>query len=74
MADPFTVENVHDVLRQYWRKRPDIGTGKALLDGVLEPGSPVNSKSLRPPKRWFVLSSLLVLLVFACFIYFNKLW
>ena len=74
MADPFTVEHVHDVLRQYSRKRPDIGMGKALLDTVLEPGSPFDSKSHRQPKRWFVLSSLLAFLLFACFVYFNKLW
>ena len=73
MADPFTVEHVHDVLRQYARKRPDLGTGRALLDAALEPGSPFDSKAVRTPKRWFVLSSLLVFLVFVCFGYFNRL-
>ena len=73
MADPFTVERVYEVLRQYARKRPDIGTGKALLDAVLEPGSPFDSKAVRTPKRWFVLWSLLAFVAFASFVYFNWL-
>ena len=74
MPDPFTVEHVHDVLRQYACKRPDLGTRKALADAVLEPGSPFDSKAVRTPKRWFVLLSILVLLAFACIVYFNRLW
>ena len=73
MADPFTVEHVYDELQQYSRKRPDIGAGKAMRDVALEPGSPFDSKVHRQPKRWFVLSSLLVFLVFVCFVYFNRL-
>ena len=74
MAHPYTVEHVYGELRRYWRKRPDIGTRKALIDAVLEPGSPFDAKSLRTAKRWFVLSSLLAFLVFACFVYFNRPW
>jgi hypothetical protein len=73
MADALTVEQVYDVLRQYARKRPDIGVGKALLDGVLEPASPFESKGARSPKRWFVLWPLVAILIFACFAYFNRL-
>lgn len=74
MAKPLTVKHVYDVLRQYARKRPDIGVGKALRDGVLEPASPFDSKSVRSPQRWFVLLSLLAIFMFACFVYFNRLW
>ena len=74
MAKPPTVKSVYDGLRQYARKRPDIGVGKALLDGVLEPASPFDSKGVRSPKRWFVLLSLLAALMFACFVYFNRPW
>ena len=74
MADRLTVKQVYDVLRQYARKRPDIGIGKALLDGVLEPASPFESKGARSLKRWFVLWSLMAILTFACFAYFNRLW
>ena len=73
MAKPLAVKPVYDVLRQYARKRADIGVGKALLDGVLEPASPFDSKGVRSPKRWFVLLSLLAALMFACFVYFNRL-
>jgi hypothetical protein len=74
MAEPRTVNPVYDMLRQYARKRPDIGAGKAMLDGVLEPASPFDSKGARSPKRWFVLLSLLAAFMFACFVYFNRLW
>ena len=68
------VEQVYDLLRQYERKRPDIGVGKALLDVVLEPASRFESKNARSPKRWFVLWSLMAIVMFACFAYFNRLW
>jgi hypothetical protein len=74
MAKPLTVKLVYDLLRQYAGKRPDIGVGKALLDGVLEPASPFDSKAVRSPKRAIVLSSLLAVFMFAWFVYFNKLW
>lgn len=73
MAEPLKVKQVYDVLRQYARKRPDIGVGKALLDAVLEPASPFDSKGVRSPKRWLVLVSLLAASLFACFVYFNRL-
>jgi hypothetical protein len=74
VAEPITVKHLYDVLRHYARKRPDIGVGKALLDGVLEPASPFDSKGVRSPKRWFVLLSLLAAFMFACLIYFNRPW
>ena len=70
MAKPLAVKPVYDVLRHYARNRPDIGAGKAMVDGVLEPASPFDSKGVRLPKRWFVLVSLLAALLFACFGYF----
>ncbi len=76
MTEPRTVKpvSVYDMLRQYARKHPDIGVGKALLDGVLEPASPFDSKGARSPKRWLVLLSLLAAFMFACFVYFNRRW
>lgn len=73
MAEPITVKQVYDLLRQHARKRPEIGVAKALLDGVLEPASLFDSKGMRSPKRWFVLLSLLAALMFACFLYFNRI-
>ena len=73
MAEPVTVKQVYDLLRQYARNRPDIGVGKGLLERVLEPASPFDSRGLRSAKPWFVLLCLLGALMVASFVYFNGL-
>jgi hypothetical protein len=73
MADPFTVKPVHNAMGQYIRNRADIGAGKAMLAGVLEPSNPFERKAARPHRRWFVLLSLLAAMVFGFFVYFNNL-
>ena len=73
MADPFTVKPIYNALSQYIRNRADIGAGKATSDGVLEPSNPFERKAARPPRRWFVLLSLLVAMAFGFLFYFNNL-
>jgi len=73
MTDPFTVKPVYNVLSQYIGNRADIGAGKTMRDGVLEPSNPFEPKAARPPRRWVVLFSLVYALVFGCFNYFNNL-
>jgi hypothetical protein len=73
MTDPFTVKPVYSMLSQYIGNRADIGAGKAMRDGVLEPSNPFERKAARPPRRWFVLFSLVSALVFGCFSHFNNL-
>ncbi len=73
MTDPFTVKPVYSVLSQYIGNRADISAGKAMRDGVLEPFNPFERKAARPPRRWFVLFSLVSALFFGCFSYFNNL-
>ena len=73
MADPFTVKPVYNALSQYIRNRADIGASRAMRDGVLEPSNPFERRAARPPRRWFVLLSLVFALVFGCFSYFNNL-
>lgn len=73
MKDPFTVKPVYKTLSQYIGNRADIGAGKAMGDGVLEPSNPFERNAARPPRRWFVLFSLVSALVFGCFNYFNNL-
>ena len=73
MADPFTIKPVYNALSQYLRNRADIGAGRAMRDGVLEPSNPFERKAARPLRRWFVLLSLVFALVFGCFSYFNNL-
>jgi hypothetical protein len=72
MAKPLSVRPVYDALRQYERSRPDLGFGKGLLDGVLEPASPFDHKGTRSPKRWFVWLAMLAASIVGCFIYFNS--
>jgi hypothetical protein len=74
MAEPLNAKKVYKSLRQYLRRRPDMGVAKGLLDCVLEPSSPFDSKSRRLPKRWFVLLVLLAVYAFSCFVYFNGVW
>jgi hypothetical protein len=73
MADPFTVKPVYNALSQYIRNRADIGAGRAMRDGVLEPSNPFERKAAKPPRRWFVLLSLLAAMVLGFFVYFNNL-
>ena len=73
MTDPFTVKPVYNALSQYVCNRADIGAGKAMLDGVLESANPFDPIAARPPRRWFVLFSLLAAMVIGFFFYFNNL-
>ena len=73
MADPFTVKPVFGALSQYIRDRADIGASKAMLDGVLESANPFDPEAARPPRRWFVLLSLLAAMMVGFFFYFNNL-
>jgi hypothetical protein len=74
MAEPLTVKHIYELLGKYLNQRSDIGVCKGLLDCVLESSSPFDSKSMRSPKRWFVLSVLLATSALGLFIHFNRLW
>ena len=72
MADPFTVKPVCNALNQYIHNRADIGACRAMRDGVLEASNPFERRAARPPRRWFVLLSLLAAMVFGFFFYFDN--
>jgi hypothetical protein len=74
MVEPLTVKHVYELLRKYLSERSDIGASNGLLDRVLESTSPFDSKSVRSPKRWFLLSVLLATSALGLFVYFNRLW
>jgi hypothetical protein len=74
MVEPLTVKHVYELLRKYLSERSDIGASNGLLDRVLESASPFDSKSVRSPKRWFLLSVLLATSALGLFVYFNRLW
>jgi hypothetical protein len=74
MVEPLTVKHVYELLRKCLSERSDIGASNGLLDRVLESASPFDSKSVRSPKRWFLLSVLLATSALGLFVYFNRLW
>ena len=73
MAERLAVKPVYDALLQYVRTRPDLGSGHAVLDAMLEPASPFDSKRTRPPKRWVTWLAMLAAAMLGCFMYFNCL-
>ena len=73
MSDRAGSKSVHSALSQYLSNRSDVGVGKAVRDAVLEPANPFDHQAARPPRRWFVLFSLLAAMVFGFFLYFNNL-
>ena len=73
MSDRADSKSVHSALSQYLSNRSDVGVGKAVLDAVLEPANPFDPKAARPPRRWFVLFSVITVMAFIFFLYFNNL-
>jgi hypothetical protein len=73
MTERITGKQAFGGLSQYMRNRPEVGLGKATRDAVLDPANPFDSKAARPPRRWFVLLSLLAAMAFGFFFYFNDL-
>jgi hypothetical protein len=73
MTERITGKQAFGGLSQYMRNRPDVGLGKATRDAVLDPANPFDPKAARPPRRWFVLLSLLAAMAFGFFFYFNNL-
>jgi hypothetical protein len=73
MAERLAVKPVYDALWQHVRKRHDLGWGKTVLDAVLEPASPFDSKRRRSPKPWVLWSTMLAAAMLGCFMYFNSL-
>ena len=73
MSDRLSTKSVCGTLRQYLRSRPDLGLGEAMRDAVFEPVNPFDSKATRAPRRWFVLFSVITVMAFSFFLYFNNL-
>ena len=73
MSDRMTSESVYSILRRHLRKRPDLGMGNAMLDTVLDPPNPFDSRVRRTPRRWFVLFIVVGGALLSCFVYFSDL-
>ena len=73
MCDRAGSKSVYSALHQYLSNRSDVGVGKAVREAVLEPANPFERKAARPPRRSFVLVTLLALMLFGFIMYFNNL-
>ena len=71
MSERITAKEVHVMLRDDLRKRPDLGFRRTVADHLLEPLSPFDPNSVRRPQRWFVLSSIVSLAAVGSVVYFN---
>ena len=71
MAQQITVKEVHAMLRDDFRKRPDLGLRKTAVRYLLEPPNPFDPKSIRRAQRWFVLSCIVSLAAVGAVVYFN---
>ena len=58
-------------LRDYLRRRPDMGLDKLLLDLALDPASPFDPRGRRRLRKGFVLIMLVATGIAATFVYFN---
>ena len=71
MRNEHTVKEVHGMLTEYFRCRPDVGFWKSGLDLVLEPPNPFEPTMRRRSRRDFILVTVLVGMPVGAFIYFN---
>jgi hypothetical protein len=63
--------NSHELFKDYFRSRSDIGFLKMLLDLALEPRNPFKPWEPRKAKKGFVVAMLFLLIVCAWFGYFS---
>jgi hypothetical protein len=66
-----TPTDVHAMLRDYLRKRSDLGVRNAVAGCLLKPRNPFEPQSIRKPRRWFVLFLIASVTAISAFAYFN---
>ena len=71
MAQRTRAKETDASLKGYFRRRPDIGFGKAILGVVLQPLNPFEPEKRRRPKRWFIGTAILVITLAVWFSIFN---
>ena len=71
MSERMNSKSVYSILRRHLRNRPDLGMGKAMLDTVLDPANPFDSRVRRTARRWFVFFIFAGGALMGCFVYFN---
>ena len=73
MAKEVTRQEVQMWFEDYFRNRPELGLGNAILAMILEPANLFEPKKPRFPKKSFVLLAIWLLGVLGVFVYFNLL-
>ncbi len=58
-------------LKDYCRRRPDTGLGKAIVNLALNPRNPFEPEKRRLPRRGFLFGAGMFLSAVAWFLYFN---
>ena len=71
MAQRTRAKETDASLKDYFRRRTDIGFGSAVLDLVLQPRNPFEPEKWRRPKRWFMGTLILVIGLAPWFSIFN---
>ena len=69
--DWITPEDVDRMLRQWLRRRSDLGLWNALATKILEAQNPFGHGERRTPERWFVLLLVSLSAAVIAFAYFN---
>ena len=71
--DRITPEDVDRMLRQWLRRRSDLGLWNTVAAKILEPQNPFGHGERRTLERWFVLLLVSLSAAVIAFVYFN-LW
>jgi hypothetical protein len=71
MAKRIAPEEMHVWLKGYFRQRPDIGLGKAIVNLALNPRNPFEPEAWRMPRRGFLFVAVPFALAAGWFLYFN---
>lgn len=71
MAEQVTGKAVYVMLRDSFRKRPDLGLRGTVAHHLLEPPNPFDPNSVWRPRPWFVIFSIVSLAAIGAVIYFN---
>jgi hypothetical protein len=71
MVKRITADETQAWLKDYFRRRPNIGLGKAIVHLALCPPNPFEPEKRRLPRRGFLFGAGMFLGVVAWFLYFN---
>ena len=74
MVKRITADETQAWLKDYFKRLPDIGLGKAIVNLALRPQNPFEPEKRRLPRRRFLFGVGMFLSAVAWFLYFNFVW